>query len=564
MREIPGENQNEIIPEKMKLKEIFSQPTEEMTPSDEIIKRIVEASMPTGLAKQRIMKETLSETELQEEERLFLTRLNQNLEHNWTSLEAYEMKKRIKATFDFIERNYKSQGICEIDEILTSYQSRMQKNHAGIGSMSSYTLRNDLMERINELARSPNAKIAKEIAKFSNKTLKPMMNEQFQKILNEKIVLLLRELDFLGSLSQNQIKYNETMKKIGLEGLQLSDGAEAVSASGELYGVSLKDATIPQLEAIYTFYANRLEKEREKIGMGLFTIKKIIEQSRLQEEGEPERAVKTGTERLVIKSAMDSENLKAIWKRQQILLKIVERHQEEVIKILNEDVLGQNAKGEISVSKVYERIFKNYEERYPKILGDEKADLKADVELLVRTIGFERFAYYYSKEVMLEDLVMHASKQNWNWGIILEKDNRSSLKRYCFIGIDIPGLNMPLRLHFPIERIREIAKNYLKTEEFPLYIGNEDFSVNGRMIGTNLLLPLIPKQIEEVKKLAKKAKVNMIENVEIIKHIAATQLPNPIKKLLDDKTGRTQKYPDYISVVTGEIRRTPRKNIEIE
>ena len=105
----------------------------------------------------------------------------------------------------------------------------------------------------------------------------------------------------------------------------------------------------------------------------------------------------------------------------------------------------------------------------------------------------------------------------------------------------------------------ELMKEYVGEEEVPIYIGADDFVLDGDNFGTQLLLPITSKQSAALKKLARRKEDRPSEVSKLVKHIACVQLPNMVRKLLDEKTGKTQQYPDYINIFTRRVRQAQRK-----
>lgn len=164
---------------------------------------------------------------------------------------------------------------------------------------------------------------------------------------------------------------------------------------------------------------------------------------------------------------------------------------------------------------------------------------------------------YMVKSRLIEDIILQSIEQNINWGI-MEEDEAIRIGKRVLLGFDIPGLNAPLRVHCNLTDLKSIMHDYLKTDEVPLYVGTEDFRTSGRGDGTPLLLPLRNPEINYIKKVSKKKNFESGPAEKYIKHVACTQMPNQLKRILSEKTGKTQKYPDKANIYTKKIIKSDR------
>lgn len=182
---------------------------------------------------------------------------------------------------------------------------------------------------------------------------------------------------------------------------------------------------------------------------------------------------------------------------------------------------------------------------------------------------------YFSKDSsMISLLSTIASNKDKveNWGIILEKDEYDdepkslNLKRkYLLLGFDIKGLNMPLRLHIPTDSIKDFAREYLDSEYFPIYDGDQDFRYNARPLSTPLLYGQPKRVVENLKaKLASKKQGEPVyQSDRLYSHLlyiadSSTQLPDHLKsEVTEGKKGHKKKklkhIKRYASVKTGDI-----------
>lgn len=510
-----------------------------------------------------------------------------NLDGQWTSLTAHKIRSEMLITLDFIKKVYP--GMTSMDEIIEKYyQDNFVKNDYE-GLMFGYTyaldqiqnhLKNpngiwkvyDSSEDKSKFFREPvlrytinkvknHEMFARDIIcgfasnhKLSESQLNAMPVEKREKLFNEydKVVRkygvsvwenLYKEryikgikktitiLEKLGVLEDERNRHNEYMGKIGLEALQLEEQIPSIDDNGYVFGCDLEKCSVFQLEAILSFYSNRLEKHRENLGIGLFMLKEFKEQK--------------------VKN-ISAEQLKAAWKKYRILDFMVNN----LIQLQCEEY-QKKENDEIQVPSIVDQKGAVYVEAYESLFDVQNG--MGDVDLYKMTNGANKQNQYLIKGRLMEDLILQSVRENANWGIMAENDGSIKIKKLVCIGIDIPGFNMPLRLHYPLEDLRKLMRGYVGEDEMPLYIGADDFVINGDNFGTQLLLPITPKQSATVKKLAKRKEEKPSEVSKLVKHIACVQLPNMVKKLLDEKTGKKQQYPDYINIFTRRVRRTQRR-----
>ena len=110
---------------------------------------------------------------------------------------------------------------------------------------------------------------------------------------------------------------------------------------------------------------------------------------------------------------------------------------------------------------------------------------------------------YKLKDANLIGILASLSEARYvkNWGIILEAEDDS--RRKLLLGVDIEGLNMPLRLHIDEDIVYDFIKANQGTSLIPIYDGDKDFMFQGRNIGAQVMLPLDTprrKAIEEFQK----------------------------------------------------------------
>lgn len=531
---------------------------------------------------------------MNENERIYeyLKREYDNLESLWTSMQAHNMRNSMKNTLDFIERLYqkgrapkdirtviidyvehfvntnKFKGInaeriflrdeyeaflknpsiiwevydSEIDKKAFDKAERMQystdkkKNREKfVKSFWSVTLANVDVKGWNKVKRKEFAEIIVDKFKANSNVVK---DENRRKPPLIKVILtLLNDLRITSNFTETIKNHNNNMKKIGLDFLSVSENTDEMIGEGTIFDIDLMQCSLLQLEALLVFYTNRLEKVFESVGAGLFLLEHV---RRNKENG------------LSGDDFISNDALKEVWKKKCILGKIAET--------LMNGTYDELVKAEIPVTdeltdNIYSGLIEPYNYAYQKMFG---ANLEDD--LAVSAHAFSKQANYLVKNKMVEGIIIEAFRNNYNWGL-MEEDGEILIKKRVLIAIDIPGLNMPLRVHYELEKLRTLMKEYLETEEVPLYIGSEDFNLYGKNFGTQLMIPVTSQKATMIKNASKKLSDLPQDALNCQKHIACMQLPNTWKRLLTIKTGKNQVYPDYMNIFTKNIRRTERKTI---
>lgn len=532
---------------------------------------------------------------MEEKERIYehLNREYDNLERLWTSGQAHYMRNNMKNTLKFIERLYqkgkapediravikdyvehfvnieKFKGLSaeriflkdEYEEFLknpnliwevydamedkksffeadyTSYSTNKNKNREKfVKSLFGLTLTKFNVDSWNDVKRKEFAEIVVNQFKSNSYVIKDENRRKPQLI--KVIMTLLNDLRITSDFSETIRNHNNSMKKIGLEFLSVSDNIDEIVGDGKIFDIDLMQCSLLQLEALLVFYTNRLEKVFENVGEGLFLLEHV---RRNKENG------LTGNE------FINNDILKEVWKKKRILGMIAETLMDGTYDELEKS--NEPISDELT-DKIYSKLIEPYNYAYQKMFG---AELEED--LAISAYSFGKQSNYLIKNKMIEGIIIEAFRNNYNWGI-MEEEGELRIRKRVLLGIDIPGLNMPLRVHYELDKLKDVMKEYLETEEVPLYIGSEDFNFYGKNFGTQLMIPVTSQKATMIKNASKKSSDLTKEALKCQKHIACIQLPNTVKRLLTIKTGKNQLYPDYINIFTKTIRRTERKNID--
>lgn len=441
---------------------------------------------------------------------------------------------------------------------------------AVVGTMLQYfydtSIEKTIME-LNRLTEDDRKEYTKKLPLILRKYLFPLLEKEKKEGFIASLLEIIPRIGYLEGLKENRRLHNERMKQIGLPELAIPEEMKEFDESGRFYGLDLNTYDPMLLGALLAFYMNRIEKIRENIDEGVFLINYLIRDKVVYNVGLIKRdnsidnpnetwyslgfdhRNKRGTEITSVDEAGLIERLRKYYLIERIL---EERTPKQIEAINNASKEKENNLSMVEVNEVYDIVFREYEDVYKKFFG-ENANFQKDVEDFLNLRGLSKNIHYSSKDSLIEELIAIAMKEKMNWGIIVEDDNKSILRKHMYIGFDIPGLNMPLRLHCRLKKLREIVAKDYGDNEIPLYVGAEDFIV-GQNFGTQILKPITPKESSLIKAAGKRINPNS-RFADFIKHLSFIQLPNTLKKLLDWKTGKTRLVPDYIDIVTGDIRR---------
>ena len=159
-----------------------------------------------------------------------------------------------------------------------------------------------------------------------------------------------------------------------------------------------------------------------------------------------------------------------------------------------------------------------------------------------------------SSILALLGLLYNNENMSANWGIIQE----SKKSDYVLIGIDLPDLNMPLRLHIKKDLVEKFTQAHQGNKIMPIYAGKDDFIVNGRYIATHVLTPLSKDQKREIEEISTQIRETDYRH-KLVKHLVfltdMQKFPEHLqKKIIIYKKGKTkvkfEKMLEYIDIET--------------
>lgn len=307
----------------------------------------------------------------------------------------------------------------------------------------------------------------------------------------------------------------------------------------------LEPLSVSKLTGLYSFWLNRLVKEIIDIYTSYFMMYQLnLDDKQHVKDGFSKQEASTELlEKLNVKISFLYLKLNELYK------KIREEHKQG---------------GRYDVTKQVEEISRQNSEQYQSYfstiggLSQCTNDFEEDFLLCFNLENIVKNFYAKKDEVIMGLLYsLYDGNISENWGIIEEKDPEAN---FALIGVDIEGLNMPLRLHIH----KKVLKNFLEERQqgfmVPLYKGYEDFKINGRRISTKIMMPLTDKQQKEIEEVSSRTSED--DNMyKFLKHLSflsnGLNYPEHLKRKKTvikkgKKKIKTERIETYVDIKTGK------------
>ena len=380
------------------------------------------------------------------------------------------------------------------------------------------------------------------------------MEQSIKKSYIHRLAMMISFLDKLGALES----YNELNNK-RLERMDLKEelGFLYENKKGTDYKLntvldlknekSLENLSIDELTILISFYLNRIEKVTQNIEKVFFTLEK---RALLGKFFKGENVEPRITENQLRVNLAQFEFLSDI--SDELLLEYASTQGDKIVFYDENNILNLLKKDD-------ERAYKAFSKMQDKTL---QADLKKDLIDLQNYSSYKNNLYYYKDafmEIMMYNLL--TSPKEVNWGYVEEsnkfqngKNSIQNKRKNILIKADIKGFNNPIMLHYNLEKLKRFMRNYNKTQNIPVYIGEDDFSVQGKngaklYMSNFILMPIQSSRMKRIKKKAEKIE-SQSPYYKYIKHLAWISSPKSIPKhLLRD--GR--KLEKNVDLTTGNI-----------
>lgn len=359
---------------------------------------------------------------------------------------------------------------------------------------------------------------------------------------------------------------------------------------------TLSHLDIPTLSALNSFWVNRVTKELSSFSNAFFITndlnlwdkirtapKKQIHPSKVSYDDNDDVFVETKYE-----VPISEEELSAVLEKIKFLEEetsyyfILASSATENIKDLSENEIVDPYTGTIQKRKsaVYRdlsqeaqildaQIGKDYHDYFSKVnngvLSKSNNDFLLDFHLYSTCANITHNSYLIKDNIMISQLsnLFNNPSVSKNWGLSEDVRKKGFNHDMLLISIDMPGLNMPLRLHIRRELLEDFLRANQNTTRMPLYHGAQDFykgsTKNSGYIPCPVLLPVSTEKKKKVAALAKRIdethpKYGFIEHINFIEN--STNIPQHLKDFLSTKKGnksRRKFIPRFYDFADGKV-----------
>lgn len=316
------------------------------------------------------------------------------------------------------------------------------------------------------------------------------------------LLFLGEKFEEYGLFQKNYEDQKALLKKLGCTDLEYPldiDLEDSISIKSLFTRENLSKIDTDKLSMLTAFWLNRYTKQLNSLNKSFAVINQLCLWNQIKSAiPDPKTGIihididKAELETTYVKlnflHMLSKEVFSSAKRLGNVSTEIVETSNKKVLQVDVEPVLKR-------MEELYGADYKTYfYEQLPDINHDLITDLD-DYRILENVISNTYRLKDMNLIAILSNLYHNNHKENW--GIILEdRDFESSDK--ILIGIDVEGLNMPIRLHAKKSDVRDFVKGQTGTTIFPIYEGGEDFRLFGthENIGTPVLMPLCKKQKE--------------------------------------------------------------------
>lgn len=367
---------------------------------------------------------------------------------------------------------------------------------------------------------------------------------------------------------QNRFLDKLNMKELGypLNAEQNTNGSITVE---ELFSKETLDKmSINQLSMLNSFWMNRYTKELESMNQSFFIVTALNLWSDIKNA-----PINSEDGRISIN--INEQELENIYKKMYFLHETSQIMLEHFNKNLAENkdkesvVVGENGNTARVIetaefeNELDKAISEDYSEYFGKLNPKFTNDFLKDFGTY-RIIDNSMHNAYRLKDMNMIAILSNLQKRNFskNWGVVLEDGKDIETSKKVLLGIDFEGFNMPVRLHIDKSVIEEFFKANQDTTIVPVYEGETDFRNQGKVVSTQILMPLSKpqkiglKQIEERQKIDSPTK-NLVEHLRFLEN--SQEYPEHLKEeRVVRKKGKAKivrKPPEkrYVDLVTGKL-----------
>lgn len=432
-------------------------------------------------------------------------------------------------------------------------------------------------------------------------------------------------LEQFGELSKDNENNNKLMNRYNFEGLEYpmeSDNKEETLGIKDIFKKeTLENLSLLQISSIETFWVNRYAKILESLSNALM----IADQFDLFEKLKNGEKITISEDEIryvfqkqnilygISRDIADSISSKASQgiseeneqgtigkkntdKNQETIGKMNEENEQETISEKDTDEKQEmrektqnNKKSIVTVdadeifNEIYKKMGSRYHEHFSEMNPNYENDLEKDFENSY-DYNSAKCITYQMKDFSMAAIIYNIvnAERKINWGVV---ENTITNKKVV-LSVDVPELNMPLRLHIEKEKLIQFFNEFQGNAIIPKYDGANDFELEGKTLPTNVLMLLGKKQKEFIKKELKEdediksgklkmypritKEINFLEHINYLGNVEEypKHLGRPFVKKVKGKkiTGYKQKQYEYIDLETNKQYKKDenKKFVEIE
>lgn len=423
----------------------------------------------------------------------------------------------------------------------------------------------DMQERIR-IFRTPEVDLLKEKIQKTARSYEKILKEKY----TESLLFIgnfLMDFDLLKNYANSE---NNNLSEIGLSELACSE-QELINMFSVDYLMGL---TVEQLSYLNVFWINKFAKEMENISKAGFVLTDfdlwpdIFEGKRVYfSDAELKyELLKIDTLENFEIDCMDEKPDNEVLKK---AIRVATANEDSLQQILD----GGSIKLDFSeyIAETAQKHGDDYHNRYAWKLPRSECRFKKEIVYFKDAYNTIQNAYKL-KDIALTGILhnLELNDRIVNWGVIRQSEDDNIVgRKNLLIGIDLVGMNMPMRFHDPNGIILEnVQDNKSGNAGFiPIYAGNDDYKFeysNQRTKKDWMTSPiLIP--VSEEKKKTMEGKISNISgesNANLLHHLAyiygIESFPEHLQETVyvKKKGKKIEKHKfvrQYINLITGEI-----------
>lgn len=301
---------------------------------------------------------------------------------------------------------------------------------------------------------------------------------------------------------------------------------------------NLSKMSTEQLSMLNMFWQNKYSKEQKQIGFGLFAIKQLLANNKLDNF-----------------ASIDIDKIDNLFDDNTIKNLLIKYN---ILERLSKNIYQRRLNGNTN-AKFLDKLSKEYNIQFSQLMPSFENNMITDLEHSIDSFFSVKNTYFAKENLMcgtILDLVNNKKIKNWGYINDYEGSQKNSIQagtHTILIGIDYPGFNRPIFLHIPKASLQDALLNCCQLNRIPIYQGNSDFSINYEHLTTHLLLPPEKRHLKFVREcptLKNKNTSSYLYN--LLAHIRFLFNQDKLPPSLIGPDGR-RKQRKYIDLTTGYI-----------